>query len=174
MKNNVFFYGAKSKLFPQYRESSLQGFFAFKLRVSSTGQKSLQGFFRSNSKSSLQGLQEIPIGIFSFKLKVIPIGICWLTQSLQYRGKSVQGCFRSNTKSPIQRGNPYRVVSLKFKVSSGVENLYRDCSLKRSIQYRWKSLQGYFSYFRSNSKLFLQGLWKKSISPVPVLFRSAR
>ena len=108
---------------------------------------------------SLQYRGKIPIGIFSFKLKVIPIGIlgnpyrefCVQTQSHSYRdffahSKSrVQreiriGFFRSNAKSPIPEGKPYRVVSLKLKVSSTEGNLYKDCSLKRSIQYRWKSL----------------------------------
>ena len=108
---------------------------------------------------SLQYRGKIPIGIFSFKLKVIPIGIlgnpyrefCVQTQSHSYRdffahSKSrVQreiliGFFLSNAKSPIPGEKPHMVVSFKLQVSSTEGNLYKDCPLKRSIQYRWKSL----------------------------------
>ena len=153
MIHNVFFIGAKSKLFPQYREKSLQGFFAFKLKVSSTGKKSLKGIFRSNSKSL-----KIPIGIFVFKLKVISyrdfgISLCGFfgskspvqvenpysdyftqTQSLQYRDlrKSLYGFFRSNSKSPVQGfwKGPIGIFSFKIKVfSTGISgNPYRDFS----------------------------------------------
>ena len=143
LQHNAFLF-AKSKLFPQYRGKSLQGFFAFKLKVSSTGGKSLQGFFRSNSKSSLQGFWEIPIGICSFKLKVILIGnqrfwepptgiFLFKFKVSSTGGRSLQGFCGSNSKSPVQRETSIGIVLSKTKSPSTDENLCKNLSLKLKV-----------------------------------------
>ena len=100
----------------------------------STGKNPYRDVFRSNSKSPAQGL-----GIFSFKLKVIPIGIFGSLKVSSTDGNPYR-MFSFKRKVSNTGGNTYKVVSLKLEVSSAEGNLYKDCSLKQRIQYRWKSL----------------------------------